>query len=281
MTRRKGRKREFLVVHRPKYDDWSLPKGKLDADEGFRAAAEREILEETGSRSTPIARLGSIAYNSPGGRPKVVRYWLFAHDSGKFARNAEVDEARWLPAPDALNLLTYPRDRNVFDWGATLADRPRAGRALLVRHAKAGTRAAWDKPDRIRPLSKSGRKQALAVASLLTATPVGRVGSSGYDRCVETVAPLGRAIKERIKSERSLEEGAPVADLLTLLSALEGKSAALCSHGAEIQALLEAAATGGALLDPGPTIDSEKASVWKLELTAGRVTAGTYQPPAR
>lgn len=276
VTRRRGNDREFLIVHRPRYDDWSLPKGKLDAGEKYSAAATREIKEETGSNTKRIARLGSIAYNSQNTNPKLVKYWLFEHLSGKFRPNSEVDEIRWLTAADATRMLTYPRDRAVFEWGAKLADSPRAGRVHLVRHAKAGSRAAWKKNDKVRPLSKSGRRQARLVALSLTAGPVGRVFSSPHRRCMQTVEPLGRAIDEQVRKEPLLAEGSSAKSLLGSFSRFEGKAVVMSSHGAELARLLDRLLASGAHLHPRPEELPEKGSVWELDLTAGLVTAGRY-----
>lgn len=278
VTRRRGPDREFLIVHRPRYDDWSLPKGKLDRREKYSVAAAREIKEETGAKIERVARLGSVAYNSLKTNPKLVRYWLFEYMSGKFRANSEVDEIRWLSAADAERMLTYPRDRMVFEWGATLADSPRAGRVHLVRHAKAGNRSDWKKNDKVRPLTKSGRRQARAIALSLTTTPVGRVYSSPFRRCIQTVAPLGLAIDEEVRKERSLAETSSVGSLLKTFSALEGKTAVMSSHGAEIENLLDRLASFGAHLDPRSGSLPEKGGVWELDLTAGLVTAGRYIP---
>ena len=276
--RRRRGMREFLVVHRPRYDDWTLPKGKLEEGEKFSAAAAREVEEETGSRAERIAKLGSVAYRPSATQAKVVRYWLFAHSSGTFSPNSEVDEVRWLGTTDTLQLLSYRRDRRVLGWGATLAESPQASRVHVVRHAHAGSREAWTKPDEIRPLSESGRIQAQSVAEALTASPVGRVLSSSYDRCIQTVEPLAKAIRESVRRESRLSEGARTKDLDEMLARLEGKTAVVCSHGAEIHRLLEAAARAGALLNPGLPFDTPKGGVWHLEMTAGRITSGTYQP---
>ena len=270
---------EFLVVHRPRYDDWSLPKGKLEEGERFSAAAVREIEEETGSRAERIAKLGSVAYRPSATQTKVVRYWLFAHSSGTFSPNSEVDEVRWLGTADALQVLSYARDRRVFGWGATLAESPRASRVHVVRHTDAGSREGWTEPDEIRPLSKSGRIQARSVAEALSGSPVGRVLSSSYHCCIQTVEPLAKAIRESVRRESRLAEGARTKDLYAVLARLEGKTAVVCSHGAEIHQLLEAAAQGGALLNRGLPFDTDKGGVWHLDLTAGRITSGTYQAP--
>jgi 8-oxo-dGTP diphosphatase len=103
------------LVHRPKYDDWTLPKGKLDAGESFEEAALREVWEETGLRTRLERELPAVEY-SVGDRPKVVRYWLMSVESDPgFERNDEVDELRWLSPADAAALLTYDRDKGVLE----------------------------------------------------------------------------------------------------------------------------------------------------------------------
>ncbi len=103
-----------VLVHRPRYDDWTLPKGKLDPGESFEEAALREVEEETGLRARLVRELPAIRYTDAKGRPKLVRYWLMEveHDPG-FEPNDEVDELRWLDPREALSLLTYERDGEV------------------------------------------------------------------------------------------------------------------------------------------------------------------------
>ncbi len=106
---------EVAVVHRPRHDDWSLPKGKLDPGESWREAALREVEEETGFRCRPVRRLGRTSYRDAKGRPKVVRYWLMdladGEDGEGFSPNREVDELRWCTPEAAAELLSYERDR--------------------------------------------------------------------------------------------------------------------------------------------------------------------------
>jgi 8-oxo-dGTP diphosphatase len=102
-----------LVVHRPKYDDWTLPKGKLDPGETHAEAAVREVLEETGLRCRLGAELATTSYHDRFGRPKRVRYWDMQVEGGDFVPNREVDEVRWVDLDAAAALLSYPRDQAV------------------------------------------------------------------------------------------------------------------------------------------------------------------------
>ena len=106
---------ELLVVHRPKYDDWTFPKGKTDRGEHDIAAARREVEEETGFRCAVGAELTSTTYVDRKGRPKEVRYWLMTVEDGDFTPNGEVDELRWVAPDQARWLLSYDRDRDVLD----------------------------------------------------------------------------------------------------------------------------------------------------------------------
>ena len=109
----------IAIVHRPRYDDWSLPKGKLDKNESAERAALREVQEETGLSCQLIEELDPVSYTDNRGRPKNVRYWRMKVLSGEFEVNDEVDELRWLSKADALELLSYEHDRELV---AALAD---------------------------------------------------------------------------------------------------------------------------------------------------------------
>ena len=106
---------EVLLVHRPRYDDWSLPKGKLGPGEADEAGALREVEEETGLRCSLGPELATSHYVDSLGRPKVVRYWAMAPEGGEFTANREVDECEWLPLDEASDRLTYARDVEILE----------------------------------------------------------------------------------------------------------------------------------------------------------------------
>jgi 8-oxo-dGTP diphosphatase len=104
---------ELAVVYRPKYDDWTLPKGKLEPGESWEQAALREVEEETGLVCDLRDELGSVSYTDRHGRPKTVRYWRMVVRVGEFQPNREVSELRWLPPAEAASQLSFDRDREI------------------------------------------------------------------------------------------------------------------------------------------------------------------------
>lgn len=106
---------ELIVVHRPGYDDWTLPKGKLDGDESAETGALREVEEETGMRCRLVRPIGCTQYIDRKGRPKVVCYWEMRVVDGHFGVTREVDEMRWLTVPEAMEILSYDRDRHLLE----------------------------------------------------------------------------------------------------------------------------------------------------------------------
>ncbi len=113
VRRDEDRRVRVAVIHRPKYMDWSLPKGKLERDEGWLEAALREVREETGFSCEAGAELPPVSYRDRKGRSKLVRYWLMEPVKGKFKPHGEVDELRWLGRREAEALLSYEHDRTL------------------------------------------------------------------------------------------------------------------------------------------------------------------------
>lgn len=202
------REPEVLVVHRPRYRDWSLPKGKLDAGESAPVAAVREVLEETGVTIRLGEPLGEITYPVAKGT-KVVHWWV-GHVLRETSRRPddEVDKVVWLPVAEAAELLTYPDEHEMVERARTLVP---GGTLLVVRHAKAKARKAFakaskGKSDADRPLSRRGESQAGDLVPLLAAYGVAEVVSSSSKRCRDTLAPYGAATKLPVRRVDLLSE---------------------------------------------------------------------------
>jgi 8-oxo-dGTP pyrophosphatase MutT (NUDIX family)/phosphohistidine phosphatase SixA len=270
------------LVHRPRYDDWSLPKGKLDAGESMPAAAVREVAEETGFAARLGSALGEVRYDVPEGR-KVVRYWTAEALHGRFEPSAEVDELRWCAVADAAELLSHAHDVEVLRRSATIG-LPSAT-VLLVRHAKAGSRSQWDGDDDLRPLSGRGREQARQLAGLLALFGPDRIVSAPPLRCRETVAPLAATLGVTVREEPLLGEDGywldPAAGLARL-RALAGRPGVtvVCSQGEVIPDLVGALAvrTDRPLgVDPDD-VPARKGSTWLLAMRGGEVLSADYYP---
>ena len=265
---------EVALVHRPRYDDWSFPKGKLMAGESHLEAALREVSEETGVSCRVVAELPTQEYQLGDGMRKTVRYWFMEPTADTALHpTREVDEAVWLPIGDAGERLTYDRDREVL--AAAVA---RSQPVYLIRHAKAGSRSEWVGRDELRPLSRSGRRQAKALLHAFEGRRVGRILSSPAIRCVETVRPLAAARGRSIEELAELAEGASMDGAQALLDGNASDPLVLCGHGDVIPALVERAEAAGAVVEGER--GWKKGSAWILDREAGVVVRLTYLPPA-
>jgi 8-oxo-dGTP diphosphatase len=267
---------EVAAVHRPRYDDWSLPKGKLDRGESVAAAAVRELTEETGSAAVLGVRLGASRYRVPQGE-KVVHYWSARAGAGEFTPNAEIDQLRWLAPEQADWLLSYPRDREVLErFRAVAPSGPPPRPLLLVRHAKAGDRASWEGDDDLRPLSGKGRHQADDVAGLLRLFGPTRAYAAPPVRCPQTIQPLAEHLGLEIGQEPLLGEHGygedPDAGLARLVELAQGPDVAVvCSQGGVIPHLVEQ-------LTGQPVPPTRKASTWVLGFTGDQVVTADHYP---
>jgi 8-oxo-dGTP diphosphatase len=264
------------LVHRPRYDDWSLPKGKVDPGETEPVTAVREVLEETGYASALGRRLAAVSYPIEIG-VKHVRYWAARTLGGEFSPNSEVDELVWLSTGDAMKRLQYPHDRKVL---RRFAKHPAdTGTVLVVRHGTAGSRARYKGDDDKRPLDKHGRAQAESLVGQLLAFGATEVHAAPRVRCQQTVGPLADELGVLIEDEPTLTEEA-YSD----------------SHGAARKRILEIARTDGtpAICTQGKVIPdliswwcdrdgvrpdksrNRKGSTWVLSLAGDRLIAADH-----
>ena len=273
VLRGEGPDRSVALVHRPRYDDWSFPKGRLDDGEDEATAALREVEEETGLRCRLGPSVGAVTYRDRRGRAKVVRYFRMDADGGRFTPNHEVDDVRWVPIEDAVRLLSYAHDRSLLR--QVLAGLP-ASALYVVRHAKAGIRAAWSGPDEERPLTRRGRKQARRLVERFQGLEMRRILSSPFLRCVQTVEPLGEARGLAVEAIPELREGASVEELLGALASLDEGPTVVCGHGTEIRSMIDRLEAGGATIEGARGI--AKGSVWVLDREGERIVAAQYLP---
>lgn len=272
VVRRRGeRGPEIALIHRPRYDDWTFPKGKAEDHENDEENASREVLEETGFRCEFGPELLTVRYTDRQDRAKTVRYWLMYPTGGAFVPGTEVDELRWVSPEAARSLLTYEHDRSVLE-AAVGFDRP----VYLVRHAKAGDREAWTEDDRLRPLSRKGRLQAEALVAMFQDVPVDRVLTGPSDRCVQTVRPLALAHRIPLEERETLAEGADAQAALSLMRS-SGGTLVVCSHGDVIPAMMRTLAERGLSVED-PSL-CKKGSTWVLERDGGLFTEARYVPP--
>jgi 8-oxo-dGTP pyrophosphatase MutT (NUDIX family) len=196
---------EVAIIHRPRYDDWSLPKGKVDPGETEPVTAVREVAEETGHDSCLGRRLAAVSYPVEQGLKKV-RYWAARSTGGEFTPNDEVDELKWLPASQAMKELGYADDRKILRRFTKLDVDTKT--VLIVRHGTAGSKSRYKGDDRNRPLDKHGRAQAESLVGQLLAFGASVVHSADRARCRQTVEPLAEELGVTIHDEPLLTEEA-------------------------------------------------------------------------
>jgi len=196
---------EVAVIHRPRYDDWSLPKGKVDPGETEPVTAVREVAEETGYAAHLGRRLAAVTYPVDQSTKKV-RYWTARAIGGEFSPNSEVDELKWLPISEAIKAVGYPHDRKVLRRFKKLPADTKT--VLIVRHGTAGSKSRYKGDDRNRPLDKHGRAQAESLVGQLLSFGAERLYAADRTRCHQTIAPLAEELGVDISSEPLLTEEA-------------------------------------------------------------------------
>jgi 8-oxo-(d)GTP phosphatase len=268
---------EIALIHRPKYDDWSLPKGKLASGEHVVTAAVREIEEETGV----AARLGRPLppqHYLVDGRPKEVRYWganarpNSAGGERPFSPTDEVDGLVWLSIGDAERQLTHRRDATVL---AAFSTAPVATTALLLlRHATATKRSDWDGDERMRPLSDTGCEQAQALVPLLAAYGIERLIASDTLRCTDTLRPYaeqqGLSVEEEpLYSESGFKQRRSDALERAVRLLTIDRPTAVCSHRPVLPDLMVLLCRRSGVQPPAHGLHA--GTFWVLHLADGRV----------
>jgi 8-oxo-dGTP diphosphatase len=269
-----GAPASIALIHRPRYDDWSLPKGRLRAGEAAAVAAVRELGEETGRRAALQARLGTVAYRGALGA-KLVEFFA-ARDLGPGpAPDDEADEVRWLSVAEARSLASYDSDRAVLDRFADIG--PITATVVLVRHARAGKRERWGGPDELRPLTPRGQQQASELAALLAPFAPQRIVSATPVRCQQTVGPLAASLAAAVQvrgwasdDQFANDESASLSQLRALAEL--GGASVVCSQGGAIPGLL------WLLADRSADYETGKGAFWVLSFGGGQLAALDHYP---
>lgn len=249
---------EVLLVHRPKYDDWSFPKGKVDPGEHVTAAAVREVAEETGLhvRLGPPLRSQHYTVRNGQSRDKRVDYWagrvVGGDDVSTYRPNAEIDRVIWAGVDKAEQLLSYARDRETLIEASPHLKKSHP--LIVVRHGKSRSRKKWKKDDRERPLNKVGLAQSDEIVPILSAYGVRRVLSSSSRRCWTTVSPYAdiAGLDLQVTRDLSEEDSSPRAVTRHVHRLLERpEPAALCTHRPVLPYVYDALGVADPKLDPG------------------------------
>ena len=233
---------EVALIHRPRYDDWSLPKGKLEIGETALQCAYREVLEETGIRASFTRHLGAVEYEESG-QQKRVKYWAAycALDQSDFIANEEVDQMRWLTATQALEQATHNSDKSIIE--TFMNQEQHTDTLIILRHTKSLERGDWDEADSHRTLDETGFDQAQLLIKHLAPLAIDELYTSDYTRCVQTVTPLAHARGLSITTVPSLNEESFELDpekAISFANALkqDEKNILICSHNPVIPSML-------------------------------------------
>ncbi len=267
---------EVALVHRPRYDDWSLPKGKLDPGETDLAAAVREVEEELGSRVAVSRFISATTYRTHAGTKRAA-YWVMRHVGGEFSVNHEVDDVRWLRPNAARELMSYQIDQRVMaDFAAVPV--PDAV-VVLVRHAKAGKRSDWPRADESRPLDRTGHAQADVLASFLARFAPTRVLSAEPVRCRQTVEPFAdkhgfEVIVAEEFGDAHFAKSPGDSETMFWSLAKPGTVNVIASQGVTIPGLVDRLARG---VRPS---DTRKGAAWVLSIVDGTVVSADYYDDA-
>ncbi len=203
---RKGEKKkiEVLIIHRPKYDDWTFPKGKAEIGEPLIACAYREVLEETNIETAFGPYLGEVEYLTNDGKKKVSFWSAKVIKEKEFNSNAEVDQLKWVEVTKVKELLTLDTDRKILE--QFLRIEPDTKPLVLLRHAKAVTRDEWQGEDDDRPLDSYGQNQAKRLLAMYQVFNLEQIHSSDAVRCYDTVVAIAKGLSIKLEVTGKLSE---------------------------------------------------------------------------
>jgi len=233
---------EIALIHRPKYDDWTLPKGKIEEGETALQCAYRELFEETGIKAAFTRQLGTVEYEESDQRKRVI-FWAArcALDTKTFVVNEEVDQLEWLAPENALAQATHDSDRQMIE---SFLEQPHYTDTLIIlRHTKALERGDWDEEDSQRTLDEIGFDQAQLLIKHLEPFAIDEIYTSDYVRCVQTVTPLSHSRGLNMTQVPSLNEETFNEDPLRSISFANAlkqdeKNILICSHNPVIPTML-------------------------------------------
>ena len=198
------KKIEVLIIHRPKYDDWTFPKGKAEIGEPLIACAYREVLEETNIETAFGPYLGEVEYLTNDGKKKV-SYWAAKVIKEKdFKPNTEVDQLKWVEVKKVKELLTLNTDKKILE--QFLKIEPDTKPFILLRHAKAVTRDEWQGEDDDRPLDSYGQNQAKRLLAMYQVFNLEQIHSSDAVRCYDTVVAIAKGLNIKLEVTGKLSE---------------------------------------------------------------------------
>ena len=199
-------KTEVAIIHRPKYDDWSFPKGKVEPSESLIACAYREVIEETNIQTEFGAFLGDVEYLTPDGKKRVSFWAAKAINQRDFIPNSEVDQLKWVEVKKVKDLLTLETDKKILAQFVKLDINTNP--FILLRHAKAVTREEWQGDDDDRPLDSLGQNQANRLLAIYQVYNIEQIHTSDAVRCYDTVSPIVKGLGIKLEVTGKLGESA-------------------------------------------------------------------------
>ena len=268
---------EVALVHRPRYGDWSLPKGKIDENETALACAYREVFEETGIKARFTRQLGAVEYEDNGAQ-KRVKYWVAqALGASDFVANEEVDQLRWLKPTDSIELATHQSDKEMIE--RFLEIEGPTDTLIILRHTKALERGDWDGDDSLRTLNENGIAQAQALINHLAPFAIDEIYTSDFTRCVQTVSPLGESRGLVVSKVPSLNEATFESDperSISFANALkqDERNILICSHNPVIPTMLRGILN--TKLKNKDLIKLEPGDAWLVHRVKGEIVALDY-----